>query len=228
MFLVHKKGLKRDGRAPCFLTGYGGFSISEMPRYSPVTEWWLARGGVWALPNLRGGGEYGEAWHKAGMLDKKQNVFDDFIASAQWLIDNKVTSTPKLVIEGGSNGGLLTGTCLVQRPDLFGCVLVEVPLLDMLRYQNFSIARYWIPEYGSQCPVSGITGINGHPEDRFEVNPRKDLNLRFCRLPGRDPFMCSPWRSASGQALQGKSAEEGFRMTYRCRRLLQRTTVTGP
>jgi len=149
MFLVHKKGLDRDGSAPCFLTGYGGFSISEMPRYSPVTAWWLAQGGVWALPNLRGGGEYGEAWHKAGMLDKKQNVFDDFIASAQWLIDHKITSTPKLVIEGGSNGGLLTGACLVQRPDLFGCVLVEVPLLDMLRYQNFSIARYWIPEYGS-------------------------------------------------------------------------------
>jgi prolyl oligopeptidase len=149
MFVVHKKGLKRDGSTPCFLTGYGGFSISEQPYYSPVSAWWLAQGGVWALPNLRGGGEYGEAWHKAGMLGNKQNVFDDFIAAAQWLIANKVTSTPKLCIEGGSNGGLLTGACLVQRPDLFGCVLVEVPLLDMLRYQNFSIARYWIPEYGS-------------------------------------------------------------------------------
>ena len=149
MFLAHKKGLKRDGTTPCYLTGYGGFAISETPYFSPVTAWWLQQGGVWAVPNLRGGAEYGEAWHKAGMRENKQNVFDDFIGAAQWLIANKVTSTPKLVIEGGSNGGLLTGAALVQRPDLFGAVLVEVPLLDMLRYQRFSIARYWIPEYGS-------------------------------------------------------------------------------
>jgi prolyl oligopeptidase len=149
MFVVHRKGLPKNGRNPCYLTGYGGFTVNMTPYYSPVVAWWLSQGGVFALPNLRGGSEYGEAWHKAGMLEKKQNVFDDFIAAAQWLIDNRYTSTPKLAIEGGSNGGLLTGACLVQRPDLYGAVLVEVPLLDMLRYHRFSIARYWIPEYGS-------------------------------------------------------------------------------
>lgn len=149
MFIVHEKGFKRDGKTPCYLTGYGGFDISEQPFFSPVTAWWLRQGFVFAMPNLRGGGEYGEAWHAAGMLDKKQNVFDDFISAAEWLVANKYTSTPKLAIEGGSNGGLLTGACLVQRPDLYGAVIVEVPLLDMLRYQRFSIARYWIPEYGS-------------------------------------------------------------------------------
>ncbi len=149
MFIVHEKGIKRDGTAPCYLTGYGGFDISEQPFFSPVIAWWLEQGFVFAMPNLRGGGEYGEAWHEAGMLDKKQNVFDDFISAAQWLIANKYTSKPKLAIEGGSNGGLLTGACLVQRPDLYGAVVIEVPLLDMLRYQRFSIARYWIPEYGS-------------------------------------------------------------------------------
>jgi prolyl oligopeptidase len=149
MFLVHRKGMKKDGKPPCYLTGYGGFAIAETPRFSPSVAWWLRQGGVFALPNLRGGNEYGEAWHRAGMLQNKQNVFDDFIAAAEWLIQNKVTSVEKLAIEGGSNGGLLTGACLVQRPDLFGAVVVEVPLLDMLRYHLFSIARYWIPEYGS-------------------------------------------------------------------------------
>jgi prolyl oligopeptidase len=149
MFLVHRKGLKRDGKAPCLLTGYGGFAIAETPRFSPSVAWWLRQGGVYALPNLRGGIEYGEAWHRAGMLQNKQNVFDDFLAAAEWLVQNKVTSTPRLSILGGSNGGLLTGACLVQRPDLFGAVVVAVPLLDMIRYHLFSIARYWIPEYGS-------------------------------------------------------------------------------
>lgn len=149
MFVVHRKDLKRDGKAPCFLTGYGGFTISEMPYFAPTAIWWLEQGGVYALPNLRGGGEYGEAWHKAGMLDKKQNVFDDFYAAAETLVAQGYTSRARLAIEGGSNGGLLTGAALTQRPDLFGAVVIEVPLLDMLRYHRFSIARYWIPEYGS-------------------------------------------------------------------------------
>jgi prolyl oligopeptidase len=149
MFLIHPKGMKRDGKRPCFLTGYGGFAIAETPRFSPAFAWWLSQGGVLAIPNLRGGNEYGESWHRAGMLSNKQNVFDDFIAAAEWLLREKVTSREKLAIQGGSNGGLLTGACLVQRPELFGAVLVEVPLLDMLRYHLFSIARYWIPEYGS-------------------------------------------------------------------------------
>ena len=149
MFVVRKKEMKVDGHNPCLLTGYGGFAIAEMPFFSPSIAWWLMQGGVFALPNLRGGSEYGEEWHRAGMLHNKQNVFDDFLAAAQWLVDNKYTSASKLAVQGGSNGGLLTGAALVQRPELFGAVLVEVPLLDMLRYHLFSIARYWIPEYGS-------------------------------------------------------------------------------
>jgi len=149
MFLVHKKDLKKDGKAPVFLTGYGGFTVNMTPYYTPSIAWWISQGGIFAMPNLRGGSEYGEAWHEAGMLANKQNVFDDFIACGEWLIDNGYTSKSKLAIEGGSNGGLLTGAVLVQRPDLFGAVIIAVPLLDMLRYHLFSIARYWIPEYGS-------------------------------------------------------------------------------
>ncbi|OGC92094.1 MAG: hypothetical protein A2142_06020 [candidate division Zixibacteria bacterium RBG_16_48_11] len=149
MFIVHKKGLQLDGHNPTFLTGYGGFTASMTPNFSATRLWWLDKGGVYALPNLRGGGEYGEDWHKAGMLDKKQNVFDDFIAAAEYLIQNGYTSPKKLAISGGSNGGLLVGAALVQRPELFKAVICAVPLLDMLRYDKFLIARYWIPEYGS-------------------------------------------------------------------------------
>ncbi|MBI3404728.1 MAG: S9 family peptidase [Acidobacteria bacterium] len=149
MFLVHKKGLKLDGSNPVFLTGYGGFRISLTPSFSSIAVMWAERGGVYAVPSLRGGGEFGEAWHESGMLEKKQNVFDDFISAAEWLIKNKYTSASKLAISGGSNGGLLVGTALTQRPDLFGAVLCSYPLLDMVRYHKFSIARFWVPEYGS-------------------------------------------------------------------------------
>jgi prolyl oligopeptidase len=149
MFLVHKKGLKLDGRNPTLLTGYGGFRVSSTPNFSSRAAVWVEGGGVYALANLRGGGEFGEAWHKAGMLDKKQNVFDDFIGAAEWLIQNKYTRPEKLCISGGSNGGLLVGAALTQRPELFGAVVCSVPLLDMLRYQNFLVARFWVPEYGS-------------------------------------------------------------------------------
>jgi prolyl oligopeptidase len=149
MFLVHKKGLRLDGSSPTFLTGYGGFSVSRTPGFSPLAALWIESGGVYALPNLRGGGEFGENWHRAGMLEKKQNVFDDFIAAAEWLIANKYTRPDKLSISGGSNGGLLVGAALTQRPELFGAVVCSVPLLDMLRYQNFLVARFWVPEYGS-------------------------------------------------------------------------------
>ncbi len=149
MFIAHRKGLKRDGRNPTILTGYGGFDISMKPTFIATLFQWFDAGGVYALPNLRGGSEYGEAWHEAGMLDKKQNVFDDFIAAAEYLIAAGYTSREKLAISGGSNGGLLTGAALTQRPDLFGAVISAVPLLDMLRYQSFLMARYWVPEYGS-------------------------------------------------------------------------------
>jgi prolyl oligopeptidase len=149
MFLAYKKGLKLDGNNPTLLYGYGGFSVNETPSFSRTRMLWLERGGIYADAQIRGGAEYGEEWHRAGMLEKKQNTFDDFIAACEWLIDNKYTSHEKLVIEGGSNGGLLTGAVLVQRPDLMRAVISSRPLLDMLRYHKFLIGQLWIPEYGS-------------------------------------------------------------------------------
>ena len=149
MFLVHRKGLKLDGANPALLYGYGGFNISLTPEFARGLVLWLERGGVYAEANLRGGGEYGEDWHRSGMLGKKQNVFDDFIAAAEWLIQNKYTGKEHLAIKGGSNGGLLVGAALTQRPDLFRAVICAVPLLDMVRYHNFQIAKLWVPEYGS-------------------------------------------------------------------------------
>jgi len=137
MFLVHKKGLQPDGKLPVLLYGYGGFDLSQTPRFSSAAAIWAEQGGVYALANIRGGGEFGEAWHKGGMLDKKQNVFDDFISAAEWLIKNKYTNPSRLAIQGGSNGGLLVGAALTQRPDLFQAVLCEFPDLDMIGYYRF-------------------------------------------------------------------------------------------
>src|SRR5438128_2199431 len=148
-FVFHKKGLELNGKNPTLLTGYGGFNISETPSFVPGRYVWLGRGGVFAVANLRGGAEFGEDWHRAGMLDKKQNVFDDFISAAEFLIADKITDKDHLAIQGGSNGGLLMGAAFTQRPDLFRAVVCQVPLLDMLRYQNFQIAKLWIPEYGT-------------------------------------------------------------------------------
>lgn len=149
MFVAHLKGLKLDGKNPTYLTAYGGFNVDLEPSYSGTAVAWMEQGGVYAVPNLRGGGEFGDDWHHAGMLEKKQNVYDDFYAAADWLIANQYTNTSRLAIEGGSNGGLLMGAAVTQRPDLFAAVICAFPLLDMLRYQNFLVARYWVPEYGS-------------------------------------------------------------------------------
>ncbi|MER3415876.1 MAG: S9 family peptidase [Gemmataceae bacterium] len=148
MFLAHRRGLDKNGRVPTLLYGYGGFNISLTPAFSAHRFVFLERGGLLAVANLRGGGEYGEDWHRAGMLGNKQNVFDDFIAAAEWLIQSGYTCPERLAIQGGSNGGLLVGAALTQRPDLFRAVVCHVPLLDMLRYHKFLIARLWIPEYG--------------------------------------------------------------------------------
>ena len=149
MFVVHKKGLQKNGKNPTLLTAYGGFNLSLMPAFKPSAYLWLEHGGIYAVANLRGGAEFGEDWHRAGMLDKKQNVFDDMIAAAEHLITEKYTDKSHLAIQGGSNGGLLMGAMITQRPDLFRAVICQVPLLDMLHYQNFQIAKLWIPEYGS-------------------------------------------------------------------------------
>lgn len=149
MFLMHLKGLALDKKRPTLLYGYGGFTASMTPYFSSLATIWAEQGGVYAVANLRGGGEYGEAWHQAGMLANKQNTFDDFIAAAEYLIAQGYTNPEKLAIMGGSNGGLLVGAALTQRPDLFRAVICAVPLLDMVRYHEFLVARYWIPEYGS-------------------------------------------------------------------------------
>ena len=149
MFVVSKKGIEKNGKNPTLLTGYGGFNISLTPAFSRSMYLWMEHGGIYAVANLRGGAEFGEDWHRAGMLEKKQNVFDDFIAAGEYLIAQKYTDKDHLAIQGGSNGGLLMGAMITQRPDLFRAVVCQVPLLDMLRYQNFQIAKLWIPEYGS-------------------------------------------------------------------------------
>ena len=149
MFIVHKKDLKMDSSNPTYLYGYGGFNVNLSPSFSTSRIILLENGGIFAMPNLRGGGEFGEDWHQAGMLNKKQNVFDDFIAAAEYLISEKYTSKEKLAIAGGSNGGLLVGACMTQRPDLFAAAFPAVGVMDMLRYHKFTVGKGWIPEYGS-------------------------------------------------------------------------------
>ncbi|PYY19993.1 MAG: S9 family peptidase [Acidobacteria bacterium] len=149
MFISSKKGLKQNGSVPTLMYAYGGFLLSQTAHWNPEYAWWMEQGGFYAQPNLRGGGEYGEAWHKAGMFEKKQNVFDDFFSAAEYLVTNKYTSAARLAIRGRSNGGLLMGAALTQRPDLFGAIWVGYPLLDMIRFHKFLVGRWWTSEYGS-------------------------------------------------------------------------------
>jgi prolyl oligopeptidase len=154
MFLAHRRGLKLDGNLPVLLHGYGGFTWSQLPEFSPEEAVWLERGGVYAIANIRGGNEFGEAWHRAGELDQKQNCFDDFANAARWLIANHYTQPSRLAIQGMSNGGLLVTASITQHPELFGAAIGRYPLIDMVRYERFSIARWWSSEYGSASDPS--------------------------------------------------------------------------
>ncbi len=207
MFLLSQKGLKLDGSNPVLMTAYGGFDISLAPYFSPQAVVWVEQGGVFALPSLRGGGEFGEQWHHAGMLEKKQNVFDDFFAAAQWLIENRYTTPSRLAIEGRSNGGLLMGAAMTQRPDLYRAIICGYPLLDMLRYQNFLVARFWIPEYGSAenaqqfnylyaySPYQHVKKGTKYPAVLFETG---DSDTRVAPLHARKMTALMQWASASG------------------------------
>jgi prolyl oligopeptidase len=229
MFVTGPKGMVYDGSHPVLMTGYGGFNVSELPNFSARIASWLDMGGVFVLVTLRGGGEFGESWHEAGMLGNKQNVFDDFIAAGEWLVANKVTTRAKLGIYGGSNGGLLMGAMITQRPDLWGAVECSVPLLDMLRYHRFLVARFWIPEYGSsddatqyawlkayspyQHLVPGtayppILFVSGDSDTRVDPLHARKMAARMQALHGPNPVLL--WYDVNSGHSGGKSVDAGI------------------
>ena len=179
MFVMYKKGTPRDGSAPAYLTGYGGFNVSSLPTFSARAVIWAEHGGVYALANLRGGGEFGETWHRAGMLDKKQNVFDDFIGAGEALIAQKYTSPQHLAISGGSNGGLLVMATMVQRPDLMKAVLCSYPLVDMLRFHKFLVGSFWVAEYGNADDPKAFQWIYPYSPYQHVVNGAKYPAVMF-------------------------------------------------
>ena len=162
MFITRRRDLQKNGNNPAMLYAYGGFSISETPGFRPDVIAWVEQGGVYALANLRGGGEYGEAWHQAGQFEKKQNVFDDFIAAAEYLVREKYTSSNKLAINGGSNGGLLVGAVMTQRPELFAVAVPQVGVMDMLRYDRFTGGAAWATEYGSASDTAAFKYLRAY------------------------------------------------------------------
>ncbi|RKZ24872.1 S9 family peptidase, partial [bacterium] len=209
IYIIHRKGIERDGNNPTFLTGYGGFEISMNPHFSRSIIPWLKRGGIYAEAGIRGGGEYGTKWHKAGMLGNKQNVFDDFIYAGKFLISEKYTNPKKLAIYGGSNGGLLMGAVLTQAPEAFGAVACAVPLLDMIRFHKFGVAHIWTSEYG-----------NPDREDNFEylykyspyhnIDPDKKYPptlFRTAEFDGRVHPMHAMKMAAAMQSLENQSGE---------------------
>ncbi len=239
MFLVHDRSLVRDGGSAVCLTGYGGFDVAVQPRFSPEKIPWLEAGGVLAVPNLRGGGEYGRAWHEAGMREKKQNVFDDFLAAAEWLIAQGYTSPAKLVISGGSNGGLLVGAACVQRPELFRAVDCAVPLLDMVRYHLFRLANIWAEEYGSAAdpqqfaylrrysPYHNVVAGTAYPaslvssgENDARVDPlhaRKMVAALQHANPGGEPALLLEYRASGhggGTTLSDRIADTADRWSF--------------
>jgi prolyl oligopeptidase len=197
--------LKLNGTNPALMTAYGGFDVSETPAFRDDAVIWAEHGGVFALPALRGGGEFGEDWHHAGMLDKKQNVFDDFFGAAEWLIANKYTSSPKLAITGRSNGGLLMGAAMTQRPELFGAIVCGYPLLDMIRYQKFLVARYWVTEYGSSEDAKQFPALYAYSPYHHVVKGTKYPAVLF--LTGDSDTRVAPLHArkmtAEMQAAQG-------------------------
>ena len=210
MFLLYKKGLKPDGKVPTLMTAYGGFDISMTPTFNPEAVVWGEEGGLFALPNLRGGGEFGEAWHRAGMFQHKQNVFDDFYAAAEWLIRNGYTNPSKLAITGRSNGGLLMGAAMTQRPHLFRAVVCGFPLLDMLRYQKFLVARFWVSEYGSTDNPAQFKYIYAYsPYQHVRKGVRYpaalfvsgDSDTRVAPLHARRMCALMQWANASGKPI---------------------------